>query len=61
MVAVTGWLVFGLSLILLPLARHLEYVQAIAWVTWCWLPGGGVLVIGWWSYRHVQRHLLKFW
>ena len=64
MVAVAVWLVFRLGLIPVPMARDLEYVQAIAWVTWCWLSGGEVPVtggaIGWWSYRHVERHLLKF-
>jgi hypothetical protein len=64
MVAVAVWLVFRLGLIPVPMAHHLEYVQATAWVTWYWLPEGEVLVIGgvmgWWSYRHVERHLLKF-
>jgi len=60
MVAVVVWVVFGLRLIPVQMAHHLKYVQAIAWVPWCWLLGGGVLVIGWWSYRHVQWHLLKF-
>jgi hypothetical protein len=64
MVAVAVWLVFRLGLIPVPMAHRLEYVQTITWVTWCWLSGGEVLVtgaaIGWWSYRHVERHLVKF-
>ncbi len=58
MVAVAGWLVFGLGSILVPLARHLDICPGNCLGTLVLV--AGVLVIGWWSYRHVQWHLLKF-